>query len=193
MYGRALTLHDEICERVARLAPAPVAAAHTRSLTERESAGTKSGGCYCHGSRAGYPSTQVRQSCGRSAAKTVDRVPCHNRDWVWMRSKSLALGLTTFPLQSVPGKTDGSDPIDAPITLRELWEHAIGCAAVLRRGLLRELITVSPHQAFVAGFLHDMGRIASVSLSQRRLLASPSPWLRIRVFHSPKPRPWLWE
>jgi HD-like signal output (HDOD) protein len=72
--------------------------------------------------------------------------------------KSLALGLITFPLQSIPVKMDGSDPDGAPTTLRELWEHSIGCAAVAGR-IATQVDHVSPHQAFAAGFLHDMGRL----------------------------------
>ena len=50
------------------------------------------------------------------------------------------------------------DPDDTPITLRELWEHAMGCAAVAAR-IATQVDHVSPHQAFAAGFLHDMGRL----------------------------------
>ena len=72
--------------------------------------------------------------------------------------KSLSLGLITFPLPSVSGETYCSDPDNVPITLRELWEHSIGCAAVAAR-IATQVDHVSPHQAFAAGFLHDMGRV----------------------------------
>ena len=55
---------------------------------------------------------------------------------------------------------------DAPITLRELWEHAIGCAAVAAR-IATQVDHVSPHQAFAAGFSPRYGKTATVSLLER--------------------------
>ncbi len=63
--------------------------------------------------------------------------------------KSLALTLFTFgPL---PPEKDGI------ITLRQLWEHSLGCAVGARR-LATAVGHSSPEEAFVAGLLHDMGR-----------------------------------
>jgi CheY-like chemotaxis protein len=72
--------------------------------------------------------------------------------------KSLALGITTFPLRSVSGKTERPDPDDPPINLRQLWEHSIGCAAVAAR-IAMQVDHVSPQRAFASGFLHDIGRL----------------------------------
>jgi HD-like signal output (HDOD) protein len=72
--------------------------------------------------------------------------------------QSLALGLSLFPLHAVPNKGNGSDSDGGPITLRELWEHSVGCAAVAAR-IATQVDHVSPLQAFAAGFLHDIGRL----------------------------------
>ena len=152
-----LTLHDEICKRVAGLAPAPVALRilevlrNGRALVE---------------SLADVITTDPLLAArvlrlANFAADQPQRLVtvAHAITMMGLDAlKSLALGLTTFPLYSIPGKTDGSDPDDAPITLRELWEHSIGCAAVAAR-IAIQVNHVSPHQAFAAGFLHDMGRL----------------------------------
>jgi CheY-like chemotaxis protein/HD-like signal output (HDOD) protein len=72
--------------------------------------------------------------------------------------KALALGITTFPLQSVPVQTDRFDPDDAIINLRQIWEHSVGCAVVASR-IAIQLHHLSPYQTFACGFLHDMGRL----------------------------------
>ena len=73
--------------------------------------------------------------------------------------KSLALGLTVFPFESaVPGHDAFNADSDCPITLRQLWEHTLGCAVLAGRfGALVD--HGSRHQAFAAGFLHDIGRV----------------------------------
>ena len=152
-----LTLHDEICERVAGLVPSPVAV-RILEVLRNERAPVQSLADVITTDPllavrvlklANFAAGQPQRLVTVSHAITVMGLDA---------IKSLALGLTTFPLQSVPGKTDGSDPDDAPITLRELWEHAIGCAAVAAR-IATQVDHVSPHQAFAAGFLHDMGRL----------------------------------
>jgi CheY-like chemotaxis protein len=73
--------------------------------------------------------------------------------------KSLALGLTVFPFEPSASGRDGlPTESDAPVTLRQLWEHAIGCAVVAGR-LGARIDHGSRHQAFAAGFLHDVGRV----------------------------------
>ena len=73
--------------------------------------------------------------------------------------KSVALGLTVFPFDSANGPRDGfNSENDFPITLRQMWEHALGSAVLAAR--LGALIDYdSRHQAFAAGFLHDIGRV----------------------------------
>jgi len=73
--------------------------------------------------------------------------------------KSLALGLTVFPFEpSAPGRNVLSAERESPVTLRQLWEHAVGCAVVAGR-LGARTDYGSRHQAFAAGFLHDIGRV----------------------------------
>lgn len=73
--------------------------------------------------------------------------------------KSLALGLTVFPFESSRlGRDAFTTESECPITLQQLWEHALGCAILA--GRLGALIEHgSRHQAFAAGFLHDIGRV----------------------------------
>src|SRR5262249_47357451 len=73
--------------------------------------------------------------------------------------KSVALGLTVFPFDSSFGQRDGSNSEnDFPITLRQIWDHALGSAVIA--GRLGALVDYdSRHQAFAAGFLHDIGRV----------------------------------
>jgi CheY-like chemotaxis protein len=152
-----LTVHDEICERVARLTLAP-SAARILEVMRDEKAPVQS----LADAITSDPLLAARVlKIAHLAAGQPQRLLTVSHAIAVMgldALKSLALGLTTFPLQSIPGKTDGSDPKDAPITLRELWEHAIGCAAVAAR-IAMQVDQVSPHQAFAAGFLHDMGRL----------------------------------
>lgn len=73
--------------------------------------------------------------------------------------KSLALGLTVFPFE--PSAPDRDTPLtdrESPITLRELWEHTLGCAIIAGRFGAR-VDHGARHQAFAAGFLHDIGRV----------------------------------
>ena len=160
-----LTLYDEICERVAGLAPAPVAL-RILEVLRNERAPVQSLADVITTDPllaarvlklANFAASQPQRLVTVSQAITVMGL-----DTI----KSLVLGLTTFPLQSIPGKTDGLDPDDAPITLQELWEHAMGCAAVAAR-IATQVDHVSPHQAFAAGFLHDIGRLLLYRCSKK--------------------------
>ena len=146
-----LTLHDEICKRVAALAPAPVALrilevlrngrAPVQSLADVITTDPLLAARVLR--LANFAAGQPQRIVTVSHAITLMGLDA---------LKSLTLGLTTFPLHSIPSKMDGSDPDGAPITLRELWEHAIGCAAVAAR-IATQVDHVSPHQAFAAGRL----------------------------------------
>ena len=163
--AQRLTLYDEICERVAGLAPAPVAL-RILEVLRNERAPVQS--------LADVITTDPLLAArvlklANSAASQPQRLVTVSQAITVMgldAIKSLVLGLTTFPLQSIPGKTDGLDPDDAPITLRELWEHAMGCAAVAAR-IATQVDHVSPHQAFAAGFLHDIGRLLLYRCSKK--------------------------
>jgi len=72
--------------------------------------------------------------------------------------KSLALVLSLFGMESSPPKEEAWQPSPALVTLRQLWEHSLGCAAMA--GLVAAKIDhPAPHLVFVAGFLHDLGRL----------------------------------
>ncbi len=154
---RRLTSRDEICERMARLTLAPIALpiiavirnakAPAKALADLITADALLEARVLE--VANFAAGQRQKLLTVSHAITVMGLDV---------LKSLALGLATFPLQPVPGKTDRSDPDGAPITLRELWEHSIGCATVAAR-IATQVNQVSPHYAFAAGFLHDMGRL----------------------------------
>ena len=102
-----LTLHDEICERVAGLAPAPVAL-RILEVLRNERAPVQSLADVITTDPllaarvlklANFAAGQPQRLVTVSHAITVMGLDA---------LKSLALGLTTFPLQSIPGKTDGS-------------------------------------------------------------------------------------
>jgi CheY-like chemotaxis protein len=152
-----LSLHDEICKRVAALPPSPIAgrilevSRNERAPVQRLADIIATDPLLATRvlKLANFATGHPKRLMTVSHAITVMGLDA---------LKSLALGLTTFPLPSNPSKTEGSDPADAPVTLRELWEHAIGCAAVAAR-IASQVDQVSSHQAFAAGFLHDMGRL----------------------------------
>jgi CheY-like chemotaxis protein/HD-like signal output (HDOD) protein len=153
-----LSLHDEICERVARLAPTPIALRILEVLRNEKAPVQSLADVITTDALlaarvlkvANFAAGQLQRLLTVSQAITVIGLDA---------LKSLALGLTTFPLHPVSEKTySASDPYDAPITLRELWEHSVGCAAVASL-IATQVNHVSPHQAFAAGFLHDIGRV----------------------------------
>ena len=155
--AQRLTLYDEIRERVAGLALSPVAA-HILEILRNERAPAQRLADVI----ATDPLLAVRvlKLANLAAGRSQELIAVSHAISVMGVDaiKSLALGLTTFPLASVPGEPDGSDFDHGPITLCELWEHAIGCAAVAAR-IATQANCVSPHQAFAIGFLHDMGRL----------------------------------
>lgn len=62
----------------------------------------------------------------------------------------LALGVTVVDrFRDVP---------DGCLTMRQVWEHAVGCGA-LARVLAAHIGGVSQEELFVAGLLHDLGRL----------------------------------
>ena len=69
--------------------------------------------------------------------------------------KALALGISTLTsLQmNLAGRRAEND-----IALLEIWEHSVGCAALAGR-MAKKAGDVLPQLAFVAGFLHDIGRL----------------------------------
>ena len=82
--------------------------------------------------------------------------------------KSLALGLALFALPADPaGKSEGrADP--ALIRLDQLWDHALGCAIVAGR-IAEKIPNVAPLRAFIAGFLHDVGRVLLFQRAREKL------------------------
>lgn len=65
--------------------------------------------------------------------------------------KPLALGLSAFAAPAAPAPSGA-------VELRNLWEHALGSAVVAGRFAAR-IHGVSPLAAFVAGFVHDIGKV----------------------------------
>jgi CheY-like chemotaxis protein len=72
--------------------------------------------------------------------------------------KPLALGLSAFalPAAALPESALALD--GTVIALRELWEHALGTAAIAGR-FAAQVKNVSPLAAFTAGFVHDIGKV----------------------------------
>jgi CheY-like chemotaxis protein/HD-like signal output (HDOD) protein len=151
------TLNDEVCERISKLAPSPLTArllevvrnekAPIRSLADVFTTEPLVANRLLRIANFAPGLTQrllsVSQAIEVLGLETL---------------KSLALGLTTFPLPSSASRTEDFAPDDGPVRLCQLWEHSLGCAAIAGR-LATELDHVLPREAFVAGFLHDVGRI----------------------------------
>jgi CheY-like chemotaxis protein/HD-like signal output (HDOD) protein len=168
--ARRLSLHDAISERVAGLAPAPVAVRILEVLkNERAPVQSLADVITTDPLLAARVLSLANFAAGRpQRLVTVSHaITVMGLDAI----KSLALGLTTFPLPSIPIKLDDSDPDDPRVTLRELWEHAIGCAAVAAR-IATQVDHVSPHQAFAAGFIHDVGRVLLYRCSREGFYAA---------------------
>jgi putative nucleotidyltransferase with HDIG domain len=72
--------------------------------------------------------------------------------------KALTLGLSFFSLPQVPSTEKSAETEGGSVTLRQIWEHSVGCATFAGR-IATKVGNVSPHFAFVAGFLHDIGRL----------------------------------
>ena len=87
--------------------------------------------------------------------------------------KSLALGLSLFGMESSPPKEEAWQPAPAPVTLRQLWEHSLGCAAMAGR-IAAKIDHPAPHLVFVAGFLHDLGRLLFYRRWKERFLETVS-------------------
>src|SRR5215470_1588564 len=185
-----LTLHNEICERVAGLTPSPVAA-HILEILRNERAPAQKLAEVI----ATDPLLAVR------VLKLADLAAGRSQELIGVSHaitamgvdaiESLALGLTTFPLQSVSGEQDGSDFDHGPITLRDLWEHSIGCATIAAR-IATHVDHVSPNQAFAAGFLHDVGRLLMYRCSREGFYTATTV-ATAKSIHSLRLRRWLWE
>ena len=155
--AQRLTLHDKICERVAGLAPEPIAV-RILEVFRNERAPVQSLADIITTDPLLAARVLRLANFAAGQPRRIVTVP-HAITLMGLDAlKALSLGLTTFPLHSSPSKTDGSDPDGAPMTLRELWEHSIGCATVAAR-IATQVGHVSPNEAFAAGFLHDMGRL----------------------------------
>lgn len=92
--------------------------------------------------------------------------------------KSLALGLSAFnlPADRLLDETD-SEPA---VTLMDLWEHSLGCAAVAAR-IAARTENVSSVSAFVAGFVHDIGKVLLYRYSKERFAMAVSMALDKRM------------
>jgi CheY-like chemotaxis protein len=71
--------------------------------------------------------------------------------------KALTLGISLWSLAHSSTEKNAESE-DTSATLRQIWEHSVGCATFAGR-IAPNVGTVSPRLAFVAGFLHDIGRL----------------------------------
>lgn len=85
--------------------------------------------------------------------------------------KALTLGISLFSLPPVSPTDKSTEAEDGSVTLRQLWEHSVGCATFAGR-IAEKVGNVSPHFAFVAGFLHDVGRLLLYRYSKARFVES---------------------
>jgi putative nucleotidyltransferase with HDIG domain len=76
---------------------------------------------------------------------------------------TLALGVSVLPLfQDIPAQW---------VDMRVFWEHSVGCA-VAAQVLAGACGRVDPEAAFVAGLLHDIGRIVAFKQASRHMAAA---------------------
>ncbi|HML54635.1 MAG TPA: HDOD domain-containing protein [Solidesulfovibrio magneticus] len=76
---------------------------------------------------------------------------------------TLALGVSVLPLfQDIPQKW---------VNMRLFWEHSVGCAAAAQ-ALAEATGLVNPETAFVAGLLHDIGRIIAFKQAPAHMAAA---------------------
>ncbi len=68
--------------------------------------------------------------------------------------RALALWLTLY----TPAAAEPEEAVDHSMTLRDLWEHSLACALIAGRVVAAEDYSPVP-MAFVAGLLHDAGRV----------------------------------
>lgn len=85
--------------------------------------------------------------------------------------KALTLGISLFSLAPVSPTDKNTETEDGSVALRQLWEHSVGCATFAGR-IATKVGNVSPQFAFVAGFLHDVGRLLLYRYSKDRFLES---------------------
>jgi CheY-like chemotaxis protein/HD-like signal output (HDOD) protein len=81
--------------------------------------------------------------------------------------KAMAVGLSLFGLDPAPPK----ELDDLSTARRQVWEHALGCAMVAGR-IARKSGRVPPHLAFVAGLVHDIGRVLFLRVDAQRFIAA---------------------
>jgi CheY-like chemotaxis protein/HD-like signal output (HDOD) protein len=87
------------------------------------------------------------------------------------QTKALTLGMALFSSGQVPSTERNAESEDASPALCQIWEHSIGCGAFAGR-IATKIGTVSPHFAFVAGFLHDIGRLVLYHCSREQYVTS---------------------
>ena len=115
--AQRLTIYDEICERVARLTPAPIALRILAVLRNQKAPVQSLADVINTDALLAARVLKLANFAADQSQKLVtvsDAITIMGLDAL----KSLTLGLTTFPLHSIPSKTDGFDPDGAPITLR---------------------------------------------------------------------------
>jgi len=72
--------------------------------------------------------------------------------------KPLLLGLIAYDVKSPTISRSQQTFTADPLSLRDLWEHALASAMIAAK-LTAKLTEVAPLQAFIAGLIHDIGRL----------------------------------
>jgi CheY-like chemotaxis protein len=151
------TLNDDVCERIAKLAPSPVAT-RLLELVRNEKAPVRSlADVFATDSLVADRVLRIANfapGLPRRLLSVSQAIEVLGLETL----KSLALGLTTFSSPSSASRMKDIAVDEGPVTLCQLWEHSLGCAVIAGR-LATRVEYVSPQQAFVAGFLHDIGQV----------------------------------
>lgn len=115
-------------------------------------------------------------------AQRIDKVAQATNALGIANMKPLILAQLAYETKTL-GTEQASDRSTA--TLRELWEHALGSAMMAAR-IAGKLEAVSPQGAFVAGYIHDIGRalLLRYSRSDFATALSMSQQLRLPIRYS---------
>lgn len=72
--------------------------------------------------------------------------------------KSLTIGLTIYPFNSIRHQGLEEKREEEAISLRDLWEHSLGCAIAAKR-IAASVGQIPPFKNFLVGFLCDIGKV----------------------------------
>lgn len=72
--------------------------------------------------------------------------------------KSLTIGLTIYPFNSIRHQGPEEKREEEAISLRDLWDHSLACAIASKR-IAASIGESLPFKAFLVGFLQDIGKV----------------------------------